>query len=401
MKTAMHVLFNKADLLKIMKDIVRVTPNSTIHQVEKFVRITVDRDTDSVRFETASGDIGLVRTLFDTALGDNPAAIEASGACLLPAKELQEILKRLNGQQVMFKTTTEQTVVITAAKSRFELAGLPLTSFTPYKNPEEGTSACRVQASDLHRLLQATTYAYAKHDEKRLALSGVHIVLNDTGLGTEASDSHRMAKDQIDTDSFSGNAVEAIIPATSLERMAAMLPPRDDDESVELEIGRVGLRATWNDGAAQIMMRGIDAKYPDMTRIVPTQFRLTYTVSRSLLLEACERILILAGEVANQIGQFEFGEDSVDLRAKCPEIGRVEDRIEAIRETGQESLDIAFNVRYLCDAIKAQTTERIWIGLTGARSAAVVKPIDGTGHHLVLPLSMASAAKEESATKTA
>jgi|GEM_PF-2926962 len=400
MKTAMHVIFSKVDLLRVMKDIVRVTPNSTIHQVEKFVRITVDRDTDSVRFETASGDVGLVRTLYDTALGDNPAAIETSGSCLLPAKGLQEILKRLNGQQVVFKMSTEQTVVITAGKAVFELSGLPLTTFKPYENPVEGTSACRVQASDLRRLLDATTYAYAKSDG-RPSLTGVHIILNDQGLSAEASDSHRMAKDQIDTDSFSGNAVEAIIPATSLDRMAAMLPAHDDDELVELELGRVGMRATWNDGAAQIMMRGIDAKYPDMARIVPTQFRLTYTVSRSLLLEACERILILADEVKNQVGQFEFGEDAVDLRAKCPEIGRVEDRIEASRETGQESLDIAFNVRYLCDAIKAQTTERVWIGLTGARSAAVVKPIDGTGYHLVLPLSMAGADAQDSATKSA
>ncbi|MHB1681476.1 MAG: DNA polymerase III subunit beta [Bacilli bacterium] len=395
----MHVLFNKTDLLKVMKDIVRVTPNSTIHQAEKFVRITVNRDTDSVRFETASGDVGLVRTLYDTALGDNPAAIEASGSCLLPAKELQEILKRLNGQQVVFKTSTEQTVVISAGKAIFELSGLPITTFKPYRNPDEGTSVCRVQANDLRYLLQTTTYAYAKSDS-RPSLTGVHIILNDQGLSAEASDSHRMAKDQIDTDSFSGNAVEAIIPATSLDRMAAMLPAHDDDELVELEIGRVGMRATWNDGAAQIMMRGIDAKYPDMTRIVPTQFRLTYTVSRSLLLEACERILILAGEVENQSGLFGFSEDAIDLRAKCPEIGRVEDRMEASRETGQESLDIAFNVRYLCDALKALTTERVWIGLTGSGSAAVVKPVDGTGLHLVLPLRLAGA-EQETATKTA
>ena len=397
MKTAMHVIFNKADLLRVMKDIVRVTPNSTIHQVERFVKITADHNTDSVRFETASGDIGLVRTLYDTALGDNPAAIEASGSCLLPAKELQEVLKRLSGSEVVFKTTA--LTVVAAAKATYELPGLATDQFKPYQNPPESAGVCRVQAVHLRRLLETTSYACAK-SETRPSLIGVHIILNDQGLCAEASDSHRMAKDAVDTDFFSGNAVESIIPATSLDRMAAMLPAHDDDELVELEIGRVGMRATWNDGAAQIMMRGLDAKYPDTARIVPTEFRLAYTMSRPLLLDACERILILAGENENQVGQFGFVEDAVDLQAKCPQIGRVEDHVEAIRETGQESLDIAFNVRYLCDTLKALTTERVWIGLTGSGSAAVVKPVDGTGLHLVLPIRLAGAV-QDTATKTA
>ena len=70
--------------------------------------------------------------------------------------------------------------------------------------------------------------------------------------------------------------------------------------------------------------------------------------------------------------KFEFSENRITLKADTPDAGKSEDIID-IEYTGDELL-IAFNYRFVLDALRIIESDNVVIGLNAPLSATVLKP---------------------------
>lgn len=384
----MNIIFNKKDLLRVLDDIIRVVPTHVTSPVLRTVRIEATND-DTVNFLAVTAEVTLRHKLIDIGFGENPAAIEEPGVVVVYAKEIREIVKRLSGKQVSFRSSSEGMLIVKSERSKFELQTFdPKTFKLPSYQDAECTCSAELNAKDLKQLIKQSTYACSTSSD-RPALQGVQLSLGE-GLTAVSSDRFRLAFSHVDTDIETGTG-SSVIPSAWLDHLAAMLPS-DDDEMVHLVLIDNHVTASWNDGGTSFRIQAIDAKFPDMTKIWPTRFAAHYTVKRAVLMETLERVLIISHGTDNQIAHFEANDGQLKLRSQDPVVGKVEDSVEATIQG--EAFHLGFNVRFMIEAIKSMDGDTITIKPTGPSSPIQLESDNPNQKAIVLPVRVASASNQ-------
>lgn len=376
----MKIVFDALQLQKKLKEVVRIIPASSKTDMHKFVRITADKEDCKVEFETTAHDVAIRQTLVDT-LVQSPATILESGACLLPARELLEIIKRARDKVELTVNGPGFNTKIKFGKAEFDMNGSNPEVFAPYRNDPEETSRIEITALALRSLLEQTTYACSS-SEVRPILTGVNFTLEDGTLHAVATDGLRLAKDKAEGKTEGEAKGNITVPKVPLESMAAILP-KDDDEMVTLELGNTVLVATWDDDGTRFVMRALDGNYPDVNRILP-RAKTKIRVSRIELLTACERISIFAGDVENRQTRVEFDNGKMHLSIYSATAGTASDEV---GYQGPENIDLMmFNIRYWLDLLKAFKSDEIEIGIVEQNQPITVQPVDGETIALLSPI---------------
>ncbi|SFU95916.1 DNA polymerase III subunit beta [Alicyclobacillus macrosporangiidus] len=378
----MKATFNNTELEKVLRDLVRVVPTSTNKAVLRHVLIQANKDEDRVDFYASSEDMSVRRTLFQEA-ANSPVTIEKSGTCLLPAKELHEIVKRASGQITLHQTAGRTSV--TFGNAKYELAGLDPKLFTPYgDDPAESTTAV-ILAPDLFRLLRRTTYAAAK-GEARPALTGVLLKISDTTLHGVATDGIRLALYNVPCQEVSGDERSLPVPAALLDKLAAVLPAHDDDEEITFSIGSSSCTVSWGDDAYRMVIRGLSTGYPDVSRIIPQQPGASVIIDRATLLEACERVSILS-ETEHQRAEFTFFADRVVVSATSAQYGTAKHDVDVVSSTITSELSLLCNINYWIGLLRSSDgVKQVEVGLDGPNKPITVKPVGDGGLGLIAPL---------------
>ena len=100
-------------------------------------------------------------------------------------------------------------------------------------------------------------------------------------------------------------------------------------------------------------------------------------------MNACDRAALFARE-SNNIIKLEIYEDTMSIKSNS-EHGDVHEEI-SISKTG-EDIEIAFNPRYLMDALKVINNDEITVEFTTSVSPSIIKPLkDQEFLYLVLPV---------------
>ena len=133
--------------------------------------------------------------------------------------------------------------------------------------------------------------------------------------------------------------------------------------------------------------RLLEGNYPDTSRLIPDEYKTSVTVNGRSLLQAIDRASLLAREERNNIVRFSAAEGMViDISSNSPEVGKVEETVEAIGITGDD-LNISFSAKYMMDALRAIDGQDVLIQFTGAMRPFILKSVnDDTILQLILPV---------------
>jgi DNA polymerase-3 subunit beta len=137
--------------------------------------------------------------------------------------------------------------------------------------------------------------------------------------------------------------------------------------------------------------RLLEGKYPDTSRIVPTDFPVIIPFNKEELLAAVERVSLLSPrdrDTNYNIIKLTLRSDHVvEVSSTNPEVG---DALEEITPNGRvvgSSLQIAFSSRYLIEALKSFASSDITISFAGeVRPFVLNGPLDIDLLHLILPV---------------
>ncbi len=134
-----------------------------------------------------------------------------------------------------------------------------------------------------------------------------------------------------------------------------------------------------------VVSRLIDGDFIRYDQIFSKDFTTLMTIDRTLLLQAVERVSLIASkDTKKQPVKLSLSEELVVITSNA-ELGAAKDELLASFE-GQP-LDIAFNPRFLLDALKAVDEENIKMFFSTALSPCIIKGEDNHDDiYLVLPL---------------
>jgi DNA polymerase III subunit beta len=328
-------------------------------------------------------------TGFDQTLGIQTsfaAQVESSGAITLPAKLLTDIVSRLpNESQVTLEHNADDPIATLSARGGcYQVNGLSAEDFPELPLVQSG-EALSVATEALMEGLRGTLFA-TSGDETKQVLTGIHLTVRADSLEFAATDGHRLAV--VTTENTGADSAvtefEVTVPARALRDLEKMISSRNSGEPIALYYDQG--QTVFQCGDQYITSRTLEGQYPNYNQLIPKQFERQVTLDRKLLLSALERIAVMADQKNNVVKLSLDSEGQlVTLHVEAQDVGSGQESLPA--QISGESLDIAFNVRYLMDGLKAVNSGDVQLQLNSATGPVILSPLGAIKMiYLVMPV---------------
>lgn len=317
------------------------------------------------------GTIKLVATDLDyTVIAEVDAQVEEMGKITLPSKTLNEIVSKLGDKLITFNMSEgETTVNITCQNSKFDIIGISANEFPQELSnvnmkDEEGFE---IEIRPFVKAVKQAGFAAASFETSNL-LSGIVCDISSNILEIASTDGNRLARVREKIDNKENKAKQLIIPSKTLNEFIKM-SGFIDEETVKIytEDTKIIIKSE----KTTTISRLLTGQFPKYNQLIPQESPKTATVNVSQMSSALERVSIMVNEKTS-IVKLEFSNNNLKLTADTPDAGKSEENID-IDYSGDE-LTIAFNYKFVLEALKNIESDNVKIGLNTPLSATMFKP---------------------------
>lgn len=319
-----------------------------------------------------NGTIKLIATDLDlTVIALVDAQVEEEGKITLPSSTLKEIVSKLgNNKLITFEMAPDTTVVnITCQNSKFDIIGISANEFPPeVYNVETNDADClEIEIKPLTKAVRQAGFAAASYETSNL-LSGIVCDIQNEVLEIASTDGNRLARVRETIKNPEGKSQQLIIPSKALNEFIKMSSFIEEDA---VKIYTEKTKIIFKSEKTTTISRLLEGQFPKYNQLIPAESPKTATVNVSQLISALERVAIMVNEKTS-IVKMEFSENVLKLTADTPDSGKSEEEM-AINYNA-EDLAIAFNYKYVLEALKNIECEEVNIGLNTGLSATVLRP---------------------------
>ena len=298
----------------------------------------------NVLIDVPAGELSFLATDIEIQITAR-SRVTASGeqrALTVAARKLLDILRALpDGADVTLQQQDKRLLVKTG-KSRFTLQTLPAEDFPRLAKPTGEVAQFTVGQKALRRLLGLVQYAMAQQDI-RYYLNGLLMVVEEGQLKLVATDGHRLAFASMPLE-VEVPRREAIVPRKTVLELTKLLGETEEQVHIELSATQAAFRF----GAVELMSKLIDGKFPDYTRVIPTQHKNRLRVGREPLRQALLRAAILSNEKFRGV-RWVLSDGGLKIVSSNAEQEEAQEELEV--SYAGDALDIGFNVTYLLDVL--------------------------------------------------
>jgi DNA polymerase-3 subunit beta len=294
------------------------------------------------------------------------SALEQSGdahALTVGARKLVDILRALPESAEVTLQQQDKRLLVKAGKSRFTLQTLPAEDFPRLSKPVGEAARFSVPQKALRRLLGLVQYAMAQQDI-RYYLNGLLMLVEEKQLRLVATDGHRLAYASMALDAQLPRQ-EVIVPRKTVIELSKLLGDVDDEVKVDIS----STQAAFNFGSVELVSKLVDGKFPDYTRVIPTQHKNMLEVDREVLRQALLRAAILSNEKFRGV-RWVLTQGSLKIVSSNAEQEEAHEEIE-VTYTG-EPIDIGFNVNYLLDVLNNVSGPKVECAFGDSSSSALL-----------------------------
>lgn len=311
------------------------------------------------------------------------AEIEEEGELVVPAKTFIELVNSFPQEIVTLRTTDKGLEVRSKkTKSVFQIGN---AEEFPRLFEEKGHVLATLKTKDLKSDFGCVIFA-ASTESSRPALSGVLMKKEENGFLLVATDGYRLSlKHTLQGQQNDVQAVQEekalIIPARVFREVLSL---KESGENITVYGGVENNQVIFAYGETMLVGRLIEAEFPPYERIIPADFSLVIRFDREELLKAVKVCAIFARDTANII-TLSCKKDSIIVSSASTTVGENEVKVDA-QLKGEEN-DIAFNAKYLLDALSNIEKNDLTFEMTGPLNPGVFKEYEDPSFlHLIMPI---------------
>jgi DNA polymerase-3 subunit beta len=359
---------NKNVLLKVLTNVSRsVSSKSNIPALEG-INITVKNS--KVLFEGFNMEFGIKTSIV--------VSDAEEGAIVVPAKLFTDIIKSLPESSVLFEAQGSE-VLISCSECNFSIAGIPSEDF-PKLPAIEDEKELTISSQIIKNIIQQTIFAVADNVES----SGVHTGelwhLKNNLLTVVAVDGFRMAvrHEQVNIpDDF-----KVIIPGKALSEVLRLI---SDDQDIKIYISE--RYAFFKFGNYTFLSRLLEGNFIDYISAVPSECSTKVKINVKNAISSLDRVAVVINDhLQNPVKAIIDPNGALKLSCSTS-AGKSNDEFNA--EVEGEAIEIAFNDRYMIDALKNADTDEVILEFTSSLKPIKIIPTQGDYFvFLVLPVRM-------------
>jgi DNA polymerase-3 subunit beta len=326
------------------------------HTLPILSNVLIDRSASAVSFLATDIEIQITARSTLTASGE-------ARAITVGARKLVDILRALPESAEVTLDQQEKRLLVKAGKSRFTLQTMPAEDFPRLAKPAGDVARFALPQKALRRLLGLVQYAMAQQDI-RYYLNGLLMVVEEKQLKLVATDGHRLAFASLKLEADLPRQ-EVIVPRKTVIELSKLLADTEDEVKIEVSPAQ----AAFTFGSIELVSKLVDGKFPDYTRVIPTQHKNRLQIEREALRQALLRAAILSNEKFRGV-RWVLADGSLKIVSSNAEQEEAHEEIE-VKYSG-DALDIGFNVNYLLDVLNNVSGAEIECAFGDSSSSALI-----------------------------
>ena len=243
-----------------------------------------------------------------------------------------------------------------------------------------------IKADILKTSIPQLSFAAAS-DEGRPVLTGILTELKKDSLELVATDGFRLARKTVKLEGSQDLSLRVLIPRRTFEEVVRLISEQQsngEDETIKISTSENQNQIIFKIGLTEVSSRLIEGNFPSWEKIIPANIENRTILEREALLKAVKLASVFARSESNII-KIQTQKNALKLSSEAKELGAQESSVEADSE-GTE-ITIAFNSRFLIEALSATTSAQISIEFSGSLSPALMKPVGEEGlQYVVMPI---------------
>lgn len=343
--------------------------------------VLLDAGTDA----EGNGRLQLIATDLDVGIkASRPCEVITPGSVTIPARALADMVRVLPGPDVVLKRLPNQHVEVKSGRTKARLMALSADEF-PSLPAYESATFVKVDQTLLTDMVEKTLYA-ASQDETRYNLNGVFFeppTTADGPLTMVATDGHRLVRVERTFEGASNFRLKGpvILPRKGLSELKRVLDGAGDVEGGQIELGFHDNHAVVRKGQTVLGMRLVEGQFPDYKQVIPKLADKIVRVTRSDLVESLKRVSVLAQDKMQPV-KLAISKDQLVVGCTNPETGEITDDV-GVEYAGQ-SLEVAFNARYLVEALISLDDKNVLLKVTDNLSPGLLVGVDEPRHLCVV-----------------
>jgi len=313
-----------------------------------------------------------------------PAEVAEEGSTTAPARLLTEFVGTLPDEPLeMALDAGTQTLSVRCGRFDTHIKCIEADEFPSGPRPDEGDRLA-IALDDLLSAVEQTQMA-ASTDEARPVLTGELLHIETRKLVLVATDGHRLAERRLSA--ASGEELEAhlIVPARALGELPRAF--RGETSEVEVIVSKARNQVFFRAGTSEVTSRLIDGNYPNYAQVIPTKSSTTVRVPNAELTQTVRAVSLFARDSANVI-RVRAQAGSLVLSAMTNEVG--DSKAELSAEVDGAEIQIAFNARYVLDALAVIPGDRVEFRFDGPLSPGLItSPGSDEYLYVIMPIRVA------------
>jgi DNA polymerase III subunit beta len=389
----MKIICASFDLKDHLSLVSRAVPSRPEPPVLGNVLIQASETNQKVSLIAFDGSLG-IKTSFN-------AQVDTGGSITLPARLLNDIVTRLPEIEITLEVPEAESeeanfvTTISSTSGQFQLTGIDAAEFPELPTIEPEAQTIELPIAVLNQGLGGCLFAASTELSKQI-LTGVHLKTQGIGQGGfgdilefAATDSHRLAVVATNlNDSESESTIElpqlaVTIPAKALRELERIVSNAAEGDKVKVSFDEQVMVFEYRDRL--LTSTKISGDYPAYGQLIPQKFSREIILDRKRLISSLELVAVLAQK--NNLVKFSLHQDNSELvvSAEAQDVGNAEQSLPA--EIRGDDIEIAFNIKYLMDGLKALPTTEIKMQLNEGHQPVIFSPLGGLKMtYLVMPV---------------
>ncbi|WP_457669972.1 DNA polymerase III subunit beta [Thiolapillus sp.] len=335
----------------------------------------------NILFRVEKGKMTLIATDLEVEIKTSiQVSAEEDMEFTLPARKVVDICKALGEDAALELDIQGDKTILKSGRGRYTLSTLPAADY-PNLEAAVATQNIRVAQNKLKRLLEKTQFAMAQQDV-RYYLNGLLLEGRPGKLRAVATDGHRLALCDLQTETTEDLEIQAIVPRKAVIELNRLLHASEDSPEVELQFSNSHMQVEFPGGSFTTKL--VDGRYPDYAKVLPAANTQELLADRELLKGALTRTAILSNEKFRGV-RFKVEPGMLHLMAHNPEHEEAEEDLEV--DYQGEELTIGFNVSYLLDVLGVLDGDTVNMGLIDATASCIITSSQDDGaRYVVMPM---------------
>lgn len=379
----LRIFVNKADIVQIFGRIQTIVDKKTTMTILNNAFLYTDEN--HLFIEATDLEIGYK--------GKIDCLVVEQGAITVIARKFYEIVKEFPSREIQIEEDGNLWLTIGGGgKAEYKIGGLSPDDFPRFRQLQSEKSVT-IDSQILREMIEKTIFSVSL-DESKYSLAGIF-------LEEESIEGDKSVIRMVSSDGHRLTVIEKSLPKEPLNLEAGVIIPRKGAQEIrklieghrQVTFGFGENFCFVNAGDDNLVVRLIDAKFPDYRSIIPATKERFLNFDRIAVFDALKRISILFVDTSFRGVKASITPGVMEI-ASLADLGEARETVEVNYEG--EPFEVAFNAKYIIDALGVMRSTEVEMTSNNEVSPCLLKgPMDPGFSALVMPISI----KEEEATE--